>query len=198
MELVHEAYRLEGELSVVVVDVEQASLRAHRWGGLRLVDRGRDSVDMQDAGQSESAWSGADDRDGLVHGDSWGSGPPNELGPAVPGTLPGIADKPPTSSWQPPMDGRQRVSVPTPARRGMRPGQHPDLASTRLRQQPSGRCVRDGASAGGSSHAAPAAAQITTTMATHSPTPRASPIRARPIRAEMAGFDAQQDAEDAF
>ena len=62
-ELVDQAGRLEGELPVVLVDVEHAALRARRRRGLGLVDRGRDAVDVQDAGEREAAESGADDRD---------------------------------------------------------------------------------------------------------------------------------------
>ena len=36
--------------------------------GLRLVDRGRDAVDVQDAGEREAAEAGADDRDGVHRG----------------------------------------------------------------------------------------------------------------------------------
>jgi len=66
-ELVHQAGCLEGELPVVVVDVEHPALHARHRGRLRLVDRGRDSVDMQHAGEGEAAESGADDRDCGVH-----------------------------------------------------------------------------------------------------------------------------------
>ncbi len=62
-ELLGQAGRLEGGLAVVVVDVEHPALGARGRRGLRLVDRGRDAVDVQDAGQDESAEAGADDRD---------------------------------------------------------------------------------------------------------------------------------------
>ena len=54
-ELVGEAGRLERELSVVLVDVELAALRASRRRGLRLVDRRGDAVDVEDAGEGEAA-----------------------------------------------------------------------------------------------------------------------------------------------
>ena len=66
-----QAGRLQRELPVVVVDVEQAALRAGLGRGLGLVDRRRDAVDVQDAGEREAAEAGADDRDGCRHGDSF-------------------------------------------------------------------------------------------------------------------------------
>ena len=62
-ELVGEAGRFERELPVVLVDVELAALRAGLRPRLRLVDRGGDAVDVEDAGEGEAAEAGADDRD---------------------------------------------------------------------------------------------------------------------------------------
>lgn len=82
--------------------------------------------------------SGADDRDGHVHGGSWGSGPLGELRPAVSGTLTDLADKPPTSKLQPPTDDRQRTSVPTPARNGFS-ARHPGRSCSCSRSRPAPR-----------------------------------------------------------
>ncbi len=65
-EVVDQACRPECRLAVVVVDVEHPALRARRRGGLRLVERGRDSVDVQDTGEREAAQPGADDRVGSI------------------------------------------------------------------------------------------------------------------------------------
>ena len=62
-ELVEQAGRLQGELPVVLVDVELAALGAGAGRGLGLVDRRRDAVDVQDAGEGQAAEAGADDRD---------------------------------------------------------------------------------------------------------------------------------------
>ena len=62
-ELAREADRFERELPVVLVDVELAALRAGLPGGIRLVDRRGDAVDVQDAGEGEAAEARADDRD---------------------------------------------------------------------------------------------------------------------------------------
>lgn len=67
-ELVHQAGCVEGELAVAFVDVEHSALRTGRRGGLCLVDRDREAVEVQDTGQDEPAESGADDRDRSVHG----------------------------------------------------------------------------------------------------------------------------------
>ena len=69
-ELLGEARRREGRLAGVVVDVEHPALRPRGRGRFRLVDRDRDVVDVQDAGEREAAESGADDRDGGMHGGS--------------------------------------------------------------------------------------------------------------------------------
>ncbi|CAM5627373.1 hypothetical protein SRIMM317S_04937 [Streptomyces rimosus subsp. rimosus] len=90
MELVHQVGCLEGELPVVVVDVEQPALMAGRGGGLRLVDGGRYAVDVQDAGECEAAETGADDRYVSGHG----------------GKVPGRADGLPTTADNGPTDGR--------------------------------------------------------------------------------------------
>lgn len=66
-ELRHQAGRLDRDLAVVVVDVEHAALRAGHRRGFGLVDRGRDAVDVQDAGQGESTEAGADDCDWGAH-----------------------------------------------------------------------------------------------------------------------------------
>ncbi len=62
-ELVGQAGRLERALPVVGVDVELAALRAGVFRGVGLVDRGRDAVDVQDAGEGEAAEARTDDRD---------------------------------------------------------------------------------------------------------------------------------------
>jgi hypothetical protein len=62
-------------------------------------------VDVQDAGQDESAESGTDDRDWGVHGGSFGIGPPGELRPAASGKVSAPTDEPPTSD-------RQRSDIP--------------------------------------------------------------------------------------
>ncbi len=67
-ELVVETGVLQGELPVVVVDVEHAALRTGGGRGLRLVDRGRYAVDVQDPGERQPAEPRADDRDGGGHG----------------------------------------------------------------------------------------------------------------------------------
>ncbi|WP_033291794.1 hypothetical protein [Amycolatopsis jejuensis] len=46
---------VDDPLAVVVVDVEQAALRAGGRGRFGLVDRGRDATDVQDAGEDETA-----------------------------------------------------------------------------------------------------------------------------------------------
>lgn len=67
-ERVEETGVLEGELPVVVVDVEHAALGAGAGRGLRLVDGDRNAVDVQDPGERQPAEPGADDRDGCGHG----------------------------------------------------------------------------------------------------------------------------------
>jgi len=69
-ELVHQSRRLQCRLAGVVMDVEHPALRPRGGGGLRLVDRGRDAVDMEDTGQGQPAEAGADDRDVSGHDDS--------------------------------------------------------------------------------------------------------------------------------
>ena len=66
-ELVGEAGRFERELPVVLVDVELAALRAGLRRGLRLVDRGGDAVDVEDAREGEAAEARTDDRDWCRH-----------------------------------------------------------------------------------------------------------------------------------
>ncbi len=66
-ELVGQAGRFERELAVVLVDVELAALRAGLRRGFRLVDRGGDAVDVEDAGEGEAAEARADDRDWCRH-----------------------------------------------------------------------------------------------------------------------------------
>jgi len=61
-ELVHQVGCLEGELPVVVVDVEHSALHARCRRGLSLIHRDRDAVDVQDAGKAESAEASTDDR----------------------------------------------------------------------------------------------------------------------------------------
>ncbi len=61
-ERVGQAGGRERRLAVLLVDVEHAALRAASARGLGLVDRRRDAVEMQDAGEHEAAEAGADDR----------------------------------------------------------------------------------------------------------------------------------------
>ena len=61
-----EASGLEADLPVVVVDVQQSALGARVGRGLGLVDRGRDAVDVQHAGEREAAQARADDGDARV------------------------------------------------------------------------------------------------------------------------------------
>jgi AcrR family transcriptional regulator len=78
---------LEGELTVVLVQVELAALGASLAGGVRVVDGDRDTVDVQDPGQGEPAETGPDDRDWSGHGVPlsryWTSGPLRTIGPPV-------------------------------------------------------------------------------------------------------------------
>jgi hypothetical protein len=69
LELGHQVGGLDGELAVVVVDVEHSALRPRRRRVLCLVDSGLDAVDVQHAGEREAAESGTDDRD--VHSGSF-------------------------------------------------------------------------------------------------------------------------------
>jgi hypothetical protein len=68
VELVGEAGRGQGGLPVVLVQVELAALGPGLRRRLRLVDRGRDAVDVQDAGQGEAAQARPDDCDRCCHG----------------------------------------------------------------------------------------------------------------------------------
>ena len=69
-ELLRQARGRQRRLTVVLVDVEHPALGARGRGRLRLVDGDRDAVDVQDAGQDESAEAGSDDRDVGAHRDS--------------------------------------------------------------------------------------------------------------------------------
>jgi hypothetical protein len=68
-ELIHQGRRLQGQLAVVIVDVEHPALRPRRRGGLRLADRRRDAVDMEDPGKRQPAEARTDDRDRGMHPD---------------------------------------------------------------------------------------------------------------------------------
>ncbi|GAA1339575.1 hypothetical protein GCM10009647_082770 [Streptomyces sanglieri] len=68
-----QAGRLKGALPVAVVDVERPALSPCRGRGFRLMDLGRDAVDVQDGGRRESAEPCANDRYG-VHDASLVSG----------------------------------------------------------------------------------------------------------------------------
>lgn len=66
-ELIREAGRLERTLPVVFVQVELAALSPGLRRPVSLVNRDREPVDVQDAGEREAAEPGADDRDGSVN-----------------------------------------------------------------------------------------------------------------------------------
>lgn len=66
-EPLEQAGGLERRLAVVGVDVQQPALGARGRRGLRFVDRDRDAVQVQDAGQDEAAEACSDDRDGCSH-----------------------------------------------------------------------------------------------------------------------------------
>jgi hypothetical protein len=66
-ELVGETGRFERELPVVLVDVELAPLRAGLRGGLRLVDRRGDAVDVEDASKDEATEARTDYGDWCRH-----------------------------------------------------------------------------------------------------------------------------------
>src|ERR1700710_1575233 len=62
-ERVEQAGIFQCELSVVVVDVEHAPLRACACRGFGLVDGGGDAMHVQDASERQSSETAADDRD---------------------------------------------------------------------------------------------------------------------------------------
>ena len=66
-ELPGQAGRLERWLAVPGVDVKQPALGARRRRGLRFIDRDRDAVHVQDAGQDETAEASSDDGDRCSH-----------------------------------------------------------------------------------------------------------------------------------
>jgi hypothetical protein len=67
-ETVDQAGGLQRDLSVMVMDVEQAALGAGLGRRFGLIDRRGDAVDVQDAGEDEAAETGADDGDVRRHG----------------------------------------------------------------------------------------------------------------------------------
>ena len=99
-ELVHQTGRLYSKQAVVVMDVEHPALRARRWRGFRLVDRCRDAVNVQDAGEREAAESGTDDRHVSSHADSLPVAYLPDGHPAAATRLQGPADEPQTSIRQ--------------------------------------------------------------------------------------------------
>ena len=74
-ELPGQAGRLERRLAVPGVDVKQPALGPCRPRGLCFIDRDRDAVHVQDAGQDETAEASSDDGDRCSH-----RGPPKLVG----------------------------------------------------------------------------------------------------------------------
>ena len=67
-ELFRQPGRGEGNLPVLLVDVELPALSAHIGRGVGLVHRGGDSLNVQYSCQHQAAESCTDDRNGCVHG----------------------------------------------------------------------------------------------------------------------------------
>ncbi len=63
-----ESCGLEGDLAVVLVDVEQSALGPRARRDFGFVDRRRNSMEMENPGEGQAAETGADDRDGGRHG----------------------------------------------------------------------------------------------------------------------------------
>ena len=61
-ELIEESRSLQRELPVVFVDIEHAALRSRVCRGFRFVDRRRNAMDVEDAGESQPAEPRTDDR----------------------------------------------------------------------------------------------------------------------------------------